>query len=366
MLRAAMPPALAHARPGRALLRLTAAAAAALTACSLLAAPAGASLRGGAPAKRITDSRFTDVSCPAANDCWAVGSVNNDARAEIYHWDGSAWTQVPLEHPRTGFTSLNSVSCPSVALCWAVGAWTFGTERKSYMLRWNGTQWSAKGPDIGGTPGAVFCASTADCWVAGGVKVEHWNGSRWAPVPARPVFHDGFRPALYCVRSDDCWMTATKLNEHGVVIAHWNGHTWLDVRNPVRETEDVSMPGLSCLGATACLAAGGVAVSWNGSKWSRADAGLAANAIFSAVSCTAGLPCLAVGSNSAGLAFSERWDGAQWHPVTTPAPSGTNSELNGISCVTASDCWAVGNQFSATTTLNLIEHWDGTAWSVFS
>ena len=124
MLRAAMPSALARAHPGRALLRLTAAAAAALTACSLLAVPAGASLRGGAPAKRIPATKFSAVSCPAANDCWAVGSVSEGAHAEIAHWDGSTWTQFPLKRPHTGFTSLYSVSCASASLCWAVGTST--------------------------------------------------------------------------------------------------------------------------------------------------------------------------------------------------------------------------------------------------
>jgi hypothetical protein len=344
--------------------RLTVAAAAALTACSLLAVPAGASLRG-APAKRIAASKFTDVSCPAANDCWAVGSVNNGGHAEIAHWDGSTWTQVPLNRPRTGFTSLNSVSCPSMSLCWAVGTWKLGSEGKSYLVRWNGTQWTAQGPDIGGTPAAVFCVSTADCWVAGGVKMEHWDGRRLAAAPAPTVFDNPFRPGLYCASSSDCWVTATKPNEHGVVIGHWNGRIWRAVQNPASQDRDSSLPGLSCLGATACLAVGdGVAVSWNGSKWTRAGAGL--TAVLNAVSCTATLTCLGVGSGAGEVAASERWDGTQWHPVTTPAPSGTDSQLNGISCVTASDCWAVGDQFNATTTRNLIEHWDGSAWSIFS
>jgi hypothetical protein len=361
MLRAAMPSALARAHPGRALLRLTAAAAAALTACSLLAVPAGASLRGGAPAKRIPATKFTGVSCPAANDCWAVGSVNEGGHAEIAHWDGSTWSQFPLKRRFVRFTSLYSVSCPSVSLCWAAGV---RGDASSFLLRWNGTRWSS-GPDIGGTPSAVFCVSRADCWVAGGVKMEHWNGARWAAVPAPPVFDDPFNPGLYCVSSSDCWVTATKLNEHGVIIGHWNGHLWRTVHNPASEERDTSLPGLSCLTTTACLAIGDdVAVSWNGSTWARAGAGL--NATLNAVSCAAGLGCLGVGSGAGGVASSERWDGSQWHPVTTPAPSGMDSELNGISCVNVSDCWAVGDQSTATTTLNLIEHWDGTSWSIIS
>jgi len=353
------------------------AAAGLVLACLLPAAPAGAapapggrfsgdltgaSLRG-APAKRIAATKFTAVSCPAANDCWAVGLVNDGGHAEIAHWDGSTWTQFPLKRPHTGFTSLYSVSCASASLCWAVGTWTFGSEGKSYLLRWNGTRWSS-GPDIGGEPSAVFCVSRTDCWVAGGVKMEHWNGSRWAAVPAPPVFDDPFNPGLYCVSRSDCWVTATKLNEHGVIIGHWNGHAWRTVPNPASEERDTSLFGVSCLTTTACLAIGDdVAVSWNGSAWTRAGAGL--NATLDAVSCTAALGCLGVGSGAGGVASSERWDGSQWHPVTTPAPSGMDSELNGISCITASDCWAVGDQSNAATTLNLIEHWDGSSWSVF-
>lgn len=337
-----------------------AAAGLAVLACLLPATAAGAARAPGSS----FSGELTGVSCPAADDCWAVGSVNNGGHAQIAHWDGSTWTQVPLERPRTGTTSLNSVSCPSVSLCWAAGTWNVGSEGKSYLVRWNGTRWTAEGPDIGGTPKAVFCASTSDCWVAGGVKMEHWNGNRWAAVPAPAVFHDAFRPGLYCVSSSDCWMTATKLNQHGVVIGHWNGRTWQTVRNPASTAHDVSLPGLSCPGATTCIAAGGVAVSWNGSRWARADAGLTAT--LNAVSCTVALACLGVGSGSGSVASSERWDGSQWHPVTTPAPSGTNSQLNAISCVTASDCWSVGDQFSETTTLNLIEQWNGSKWSVFS
>ena len=129
------------------------------------------------------------------------------------------------------------------------------------------------------------------------------------------------------------------------------------------------LTGVSCTDGV-CWAVGStgnnaaIADHWNGSAWARADSGL--NAAFNAVSCTVGLTCLGVGINSSEMASSERWDGSQWHPVTTPAPSGTDSQLNGISCVTASDCWAVGDQFTATTTLNLIEHWDGKSWSVFA
>lgn len=54
-----------------------------------------------------------------------------------------------------------------------------------------------------------------------------------------------------------------------------------------------------------------------------------------------------------------------WSIVTSPDIYG--SSLNGIACVSASDCWAVGSYISqngAGPMLTLIEHWNGTAWSV--
>jgi hypothetical protein len=45
------------------------------------------------------------------------------------------------------------------------------------------------------------------------------------------------------------------------------------------------------------------------------------------------------------------WNGAAW----VPHASGTTANLNGVHCVSANDCWAVG--------AGVRLHWDGTAWS---
>jgi hypothetical protein len=374
MLRAAMPPALARTGPGRVLLRLTATAAAALTACSLLAAPAGASLRGSGPARATTASEFTAVSCPDANDCWAVGSVNNSAQAEIYRWDGSTWMQVPLKPPAQGTTtSLDSVSCASVSLCWAVGFLNTGSEFKAYALRWNGTRWSAGGANLLAYPAAVYCAGATDCWVAGAATIEHWNGHGWAQVPTPPWLASLERPAIYCASRSDCWLTGSRPDLTGTGTGHWNGHIWQSRATPDKHKYNSYLDGVSCLEAKACVSVGAninadppLAQSWNGSTWTPTpSAGLYAG--LYAVSCTAGLGCMAVGYSNNGEAFGEIWNGSQWVPVDNPT-LGIGSELDGVSCFSASDCWAVGSQYNQTRTTisNLIEHWDGTAWSVFS
>lgn len=57
----------------------------------------------------------------------------------------------------------------------------------------------------------------------------------------------------------------------------------------------------------------------------------------------------------------EHWDGTAWSVVTSPGSGGNADQLNGISAISANDIWAVGDAFSGD--LTLIEHWDGTAWS---
>jgi hypothetical protein len=67
-------------------------------------------------------------------------------------------------------------------------------------------------------------------------------------------------------------------------------------------------------------------------------------------------------SSSAPLA--ERWTGHRWRLQRTPAPSGfSHAQLRSVSCTTASDCWAVGGTYSPADDV-LIEHWNGTAWTL--
>jgi hypothetical protein len=355
--------------------RLIAAAVAALTACSLLAAPAGASLRGSGPARATTASEFTAVSCPDTNDCWAVGSVNNGAQAEIYRWDGSTWTQVPLKPPAPGTsTSLDSVSCASVSLCWAVGLLNTSSGEKAYALRWNGTQWSPGGANLLAYPAAVFCATTTDCWVAGAAAIEHWNGHGWAQVATPAPLASPERPALYCVSSSDCWLTGSKSGLTGTVTGHWHDGAWRNRPTPLKHRFYSYLSGVSCMTAKACLAVGANinddpanTISWNGSAWARTpSAGL--NAQPNAVSCRTGLGCMAVGYSTTGFeAFADLWTGSQW---ATPGKTFTTgqSQLAGVSCPTTSDCWAVGSQNTESNmvTINLIEHWDGSTWSIVS
>ena len=69
----------------------------------------------------------------------------------------------------------------------------------------------------------------------------------------------------------------------------------------------------------------------------------------------------AVGSNAANNApLIEHWDGTQWSVVNGPSVAG---HLHGVAVVSANDVWAVGGSLSNTP---LIEHWNGKQWSLVS
>ena len=65
-------------------------------------------------------------------------------------------------------------------------------------------------------------------------------------------------------------------------------------------------------------------------------------------------------------ALIEHWDGVRWTIVAAPTPQ-FSSELLGISAVAANDVWAVGfnaPQSGFVPPQPLIEHWDGSEWTV--
>ena len=61
----------------------------------------------------------------------------------------------------------------------------------------------------------------------------------------------------------------------------------------------------------------------------------------------------------------EHWDGTSWSIVASPNVGPDPNLLSGVAAVSTSDVWAVGYYYSTTSKeRTLIEHWDGTSWSV--
>ncbi len=71
------------------------------------------------------------------------------------------------------------------------------------------------------------------------------------------------------------------------------------------------------------------------------------------------------GVDSLQRTLVEHWGGRAWAYVNSPSPGTRDNVLQGVAADSPSDAWAVGDQVTAAgATQPLIEHWNGSAWSV--
>ena len=268
----------------------------------------------------LPNANLYSVSCPAANDCWAVGAPL--AGENILHWDGTTWTRWPVSSIPD--VNLWSVHCVADDDCWAVGSNINSgpaAQRGEVIIHWNGTTWSRSGP---------------------------WNN------PATGVPNVVLN-AVTCSASNDCWAVGN--TSGGEVIARWNGASWTRV-GPVGAVPDVILRGISCVANDDCRAVGNPSsgelfLAWDGSNWSRSglSASIPNNATFNAVDCVSWDNCWAVGNQSGGELLA-RWNGAAWsrHPQSGAIP---NRTLRGLFMVDANEGYSVGDN-------GLIIRWNGT------
>jgi hypothetical protein len=244
---------------------------------------------------------------------------------------------------------------------------------------------------------AASCVSAADCFAVGyydssdGLPlslVEHWNGSAWSILSSpNPTGSDGFAlHGVSCVSTTSCFAVGDYLGGLGdkTLVEHWNGSAWsiLSSPNPTG-ADDTALYGVSCVSTTGCFAVGSsqtgtvldsLVEHWNGSAWSimtspnptgSTDTGL------SSVSCANTTSCFAVGSYitaSANKALVEHWNGSAWSIMSSPNPAGSRyTGLLGVSCPSTTTCFAVGDySTTAPTTKSLVEHWNGTSWTIMT
>jgi hypothetical protein len=77
----------------------------------------------------------------------------------------------------------------------------------------------------------------------------------------------------------------------------------------------------------------------------------------------------AVGAYGNGsITLVEHWTGIQWQVVASPNVKGSLSDsLSGIVAITTNNIWAVGSYNNASNnSQTLIEHWNGSKWSIVS
>jgi hypothetical protein len=218
-----------------------------------------------------------------------------------------AWRIVASPNIVAADNTLQGVAVISRTDAWAVGSSYSG---KPLFEHWDGTTWSiVPGPNVYGGLSAVAAASATDIWAVGAYSAIWYNSA--------------YRRTL---------------------IEHYDGTSWAVVPSPNVPGVDNALQAVAVAGGTA---------------W-------------------------AVGSTTHGEASSspqipsqatliERWDGARWSIV--PSPNGpivdhthAQDDLSSVTIAADGDAWAVGYMYTGkdTSGATLIEHWDGTRWTVMA
>ncbi len=353
-------------------------------------------------------SRFEAVACPSSSVCTAVGQKVNSFGAPLplaERWNGTGWAIQTTPNP-SGFNSdLTGVDCATATVCTAVGVSVSDTVIRYLAERWiQGSGWSVQTtPRPAGLDhqfAGVSCASATMCVAVGQyltppesvIRVtagELWvSGSGWSiqstanPVGARAVF----LAAVDCSSASACTAAGSIHRDVGpplTLAERWNGTTWTLQTPPNPPDYNSFFTGISCPSATVCTAVGTsfrpentktLAEQWNGSSWSikaTPNPASADNSQLNGVSCTSASACTAVGfsigTDGTQVALAERWNGSTWSLQSVPSPAeATGAEFFSVACTSATNCVAVGDYAGTGGMQVLAERWDGTNWSVQS
>lgn len=220
----------------------------------------------------------------------------------------------------------------------------------------------------------------------------------WSIVPSANTSATEYNQlfGIACPSSADCWAAGYYYNgSHSqTLIEHWDGTSWSIVPSPNTSSGDSNfLLGLTCASATDCWAVGHynsgntpvfstLTEHYDGNSWtvvSSPNSETGQDNELTGVTCTSATDCWAVGYYSIGnpalptgvvvyQTLIEHWNGTSWTIVNSPNSSpAENNNLHSVYCQSTSDCWAVGGHSSAASGwLTLIEHYDGMSWNIVS
>lgn len=145
----------------------------------------------------VRDAVFQSVSCPASQECVAVGSIDVGSLPLVEDLDGTRWSDAPVRSSSTWNESLQAVSCAAASSCLGVGSYETGCEstNNAYPLDATlaGGTWTASSvrhlnlhPCGYQQLFGVSCPGPDDCVAVGWGEgpsifpiVDTWNGTTW-------------------------------------------------------------------------------------------------------------------------------------------------------------------------------------------
>ncbi|HEV2375041.1 MAG TPA: hypothetical protein VGS19_23135 [Streptosporangiaceae bacterium] len=231
---------------------------------------------------------------------------------------------------------------------------------------------------LAGTGGLVPAASS----VAAATGPAALTCGAWSIVASPNVGSaDNTLNGVATVSAKNAWAVGSSTNTVTSVAStlteHWNGTRWRIVPSPNAGSAQnllqavAVIPHTNQLWAVGYFISGGgplqtLAERWDGTDWDvvpSPNVGTGSNSLGAVVALSA-TDAWAVGASSetpsSSQALIEHWDGTTWSVVSSPTLTG-NVNLAGLTAVrSTSQLWASGGTGNAT----LTEHFDGTSWSV--
>jgi hypothetical protein len=370
-----------------------------------------------APASSVVFGALWGVACLHPGDCLGVGEhdTTTTASPSADLWAGSSWRATGLHLPggATGGALVDDSYTPGVLM--AVGDYVKGSNSYPVDNIWLGNRWS-QGPHQPAIPSgekygvleADSCASSTFCVASGYYTpasnlseevplTEVWNGSSWRT--SRPVVPTSTPvanlDAVSCPTTSSCIVSGFYITSRGAVAwadsfdgAHWKV---LSIPQPQGSASGIWLDlvsGVSCSSTTSCALVGeeiqlnsaGTAVVSNSGfaetlangTWTVAIVRPSGkNSELNEVSCLSPTFCMATGGIGSyntpveGEGDVALWNGSTWTPTAINPGTNIGSELVGIDCTSTSYCAAVGTQgrYDTTTGQATSAFYNGTSWA---
>jgi hypothetical protein len=291
------------------------------------------------------ENNLLGVTAVSDKNIWAVGYYIGTPKTLIEHWNGTSWNVVPSPSPGSGYNMLRGVTAISASNIWAVGYYVnIGTSNfQTIIEHWNGRKWTLiRSPNPGSGGNYLFgisAISERNIWTIGYYNptstssnsqtlIEHWNGTSWNVVSS-PYIASAYNilNAVTAISPSNIWAVGDA--NHQTLIEHWDGTGWSIVPSPNLSAYN-DLYGVTGVSASNIWAVG------------TADA------------------------NTTDLTMVEHWDGTNWSIISSPNPATSATPLNAVVAFSSTNIWAVGSAQSGSNgaSQTLIEHWDGTGWSI--
>jgi hypothetical protein len=360
-------------------------------------------------ASSVELSGLGGVACEHAGDCLGVGEHDNSngtvtPTADL--WPGSSWRATGLKLPDGATQGALLADSYKPGILMAVGQYTRGSDTYPVDNIWTGNKW-VQGPHQPTIPSgesnaalsSVSCASSTFCVASGYYSTgggqgediplaEVWNGSTWRlsrpEVPTSTPL--AIADAVSCPSTTDCVVGGIYIDSTGIQAwadsfdgAHWKVLSIPQPQGivPGQWIDEVS--GVSCSSTTSCAIVGtslgfsasgtpsgsGFAETLNNGTWTVATVRPSGkNSQLNEVDCLSSTFCVATGgiglydSPLDGEGDVALWNGSTWTPTAINPGTNIGSELVGVDCTSTTYCVVVGTRGKFNT-------FDGTATSAF-